>query len=397
MNKTVIRVIAVILAIILLITILLGIISVPARAVTQDDIDALISQEEEISRRKEEIRGKIDSYEFQQLAILERVEMLNQQMFLTEDDIENIKQRIELYGSLISDKKQVVVEAQKAEEQQLTEYKRHVRSMEEAGPLTYLSVLFEAASFPDLLGRLDFIKQIMNEDERQYKKLTAAKESTAAAVGALEKVASGQQAEEKLLEEKEAQLQMEIEESQNMLKEIEGQIDSFQALYEEEEVARIELEKQIAELQEELEKQQQSNVQGSGRFVWPATSYIVTSPFGTRLHPVYGYYLTHYGVDIGAGYGTEIYAADSGTVIASEYSSSYGYYIVIDHGNGYTTLYGHMSELIASVGEGVSQGEVIGLVGSTGVSTGPHLHFEIRDCGVCIDPLDFFSGYEIWD
>ena len=104
MNKTVIRVIAVILAIILLITILLGIISVPARAVTQDDIDALISQEEEISRRKEEIRGKIDSYEFQQLAILERVEMLNQQMFLTEDDIENIKQRIELYGSLISDK-----------------------------------------------------------------------------------------------------------------------------------------------------------------------------------------------------------------------------------------------------------------------------------------------------
>ncbi|MBO4831855.1 MAG: peptidoglycan DD-metalloendopeptidase family protein [Oscillospiraceae bacterium] len=397
MNKSVIRVIAVILAVILVVTILLGIISVPARAVTQDDIDALISQEEEISQRKEEIRAKIDSYEFQQMAILERVETLNQQMFLTEEDIENIKQRIELYGTLIADKKEAVAEAQKAEEAQLTEYKRHVRSMEEAGPLTYLSVIFEAASFPDLLGRLDFIKQIMNEDERQYKRLTAAKESTAAAVGALEKVAGDQQAEQKLLEEKEAQLQSEIEESQNMLKEIEGQIDSFQALYQEEEAARLELEQQIAELQEELERQQQACVQGSGRFVWPATSYIVTSTFGTRLHPVYGYYLTHYGVDIGAGYGTEVYAADSGTVIASEYSSSYGYYIVIDHGNGYTTLYGHMSTLIASVGEGVSQGEVIGLIGSTGVSTGPHLHFEVRDYGVCIDPLDFFSGYEIWE
>ncbi len=397
MNKTIVRVIAVILAVILVISILIGIISVPARAVTQDDIDALISQEEEISRRKEEIRGKIDSYEFQQLAILERVEMLNQQMFLTEEDIANIKQRIELYGTLIADKKQAVIEAQKAEENQLTEYKKHVRSMEEAGPLTYLSVIFEAASFPDLLGRLDFVKQIMNQDERQYKKLTAAKESTAAAVGALETVAAGQQAEEKLLIEKEAQLQSEIEEAQDMLKQIEGQIDSAYALYEEEEAARLELEQQIAELQEELEKQKNSSVQGSGRFIWPATSMIVTSPFGTRLHPVYGYYLTHYGVDIGAGYGTEIYAADSGTVIVSEYSSSYGYYIVIDHGNGYTTLYGHMSTLIASEGEGVSQGEVIGLVGSTGVSTGPHLHFEIRDYGVCIDPLDFYSGYEIWD
>ncbi len=138
-------------------------------------------------------------------------------------------------------------------------------------------------------------------------------------------------------------------------------------------------------------------MQGTGGFIWPATSMIITSPFGTRLHPIYGYYITHYGADIGAGYGTEVYAADSGTVIASEYSSSYGYYIVIDHGNGYSTLYGHMSTLIASEGEGVSQGEVIGLVGSTGVSTGPHLHFEIREYGVCINPLDFFSGYEIWD
>ena len=397
MNKTIVRIIAVVLAFILVITILLSIISVPARAVTQSDIDELIAKEEEISQRKEEIRSKIDSYEYQQLAILEKVEMLDEQKFLTEEDIENIKQRIELYGTLIADKKQAVVEAQKAEEEQLAEYKHHVRVMEEAGPLTYLSVIFEAASFPDLLGRLDFIKQIMNEDERQYKKLTAAKESTAAAVGALEKVASDQQAEEKLLEEKEALLQSEIKEAQDMLKEIEGQIDSFQALYNEEEAARIELEQQIAELQEELERQQQSSVQGSGRFVWPATSYIVTSTFGTRLHPVYGYYLTHYGVDIGAGYGTEVYAADSGTVIASEYSSSYGYYIVIDHGNGYTTLYGHMSTLIADVGEGVAQGEVIGLIGSTGVSTGPHLHFEVRDYGVCVDPLDFFSGYEIWE
>ena len=126
--------------------------------------------------------------------------------------------------------------------------------------------------------------------------------------------------------------------------------------------------------------------------IWPsAASRRITSPFGNRLHPILKIYKFHSGIDIGASYGTNILAANSGTVIKAGYNSSYGYMVMIDHGGGIVTLYAHSSKLLVSTGDVVARGQVIALIGSTGRSTGPHLHFEVRVNGAYQNPLNYVS------
>lgn len=135
-------------------------------------------------------------------------------------------------------------------------------------------------------------------------------------------------------------------------------------------------------------------VVGNGTYIWPSdSSSRITSYFGSRTHPVTGEEDNHYGIDIGAGHGTNVLAADGGRVVTAEWHWSYGNHIVIDHGDGHRTLYAHMSVLVASAGQPVAQGEVIGLVGDTGVVKGAHLHFETYVNGSRVDPLSYFSGF----
>ncbi|WP_347490496.1 peptidoglycan DD-metalloendopeptidase family protein [Desulfoscipio sp. XC116] len=138
-----------------------------------------------------------------------------------------------------------------------------------------------------------------------------------------------------------------------------------------------------------------TEVVAEGFYIWPsAASDYVTSFFGTRLHPILGVYKTHSGIDIGAGYGTAVLAAADGVVTTAAYDAGgYGNYLIIDHGNGNMTLYAHMSQMSAGVGQTVTQGQTIGFVGSTGLSTGPHLHFEVYIGGTRVDPLLYFSNY----
>ena len=123
--------------------------------------------------------------------------------------------------------------------------------------------------------------------------------------------------------------------------------------------------------------------------MWPAVGHGISSPFGYRIHPITGQYKLHTGVDINVGYGTPVYAADGGTVILAGWNGGYGNCIVINHGNGLTTLYGHLSSINVSVGQSVGRGQTIGLVGSTGNSTGPHLHWEVAVNGQRVNPLNY--------
>ena len=147
--------------------------------------------------------------------------------------------------------------------------------------------------------------------------------------------------------------------------------------------------------QEEAARQQPNPgggpIYGSGSYIWPVDSTTISSDYGYRIHPIFNTERFHAGVDINANSGDPIYAADSGTVAIATYSSSYGYYVVINHGGGNSTLYAHMSSMAVSAGDTVTQGQVIGYVGSTGWSTGPHLHFETRSGGSTVDPMTYFS------
>ena len=137
-----------------------------------------------------------------------------------------------------------------------------------------------------------------------------------------------------------------------------------------------------------LSPQSGTRTWGTGRYLTPAQGPI-TSPFGYRIHPIFGTMRFHTGVDIGAYYGSPVLASDSGVVIDSGWLGGYGNCIIVDHGGGYSTLYAHCSELYVSYGQSVSKGQQIAAVGSTGNSTGPHLHFEVRINGEPVDPLGF--------
>ena len=155
---------------------------------------------------------------------------------------------------------------------------------------------------------------------------------------------------------------------------------------------------QAVRLSRELAAQQAAAGQPSsaalGGYIWPVTSRRITSQFGPRNTGIKGASTNHKGVDIGGvGYNSEVRAAKAGTVIISSYSSSYGNYVSISHGSGNTTVYAHLSSRKVKVGQRVDQGQLIGITGSTGISSGPHLHFEIMENGARINPLKYLKGY----
>lgn len=304
--------------------------------------------------------------------------------------------QIALLEDQIAEKEEEYRLAQEEEARQFELFKDRVRAMEENGTISYYSILFDARDFGDLLSRLDFISEIMEYDEvviSNLEEAQAATERTRLELEAtLADVESNKQLQLRMQEELEAQLAS----SNELIRQLEANKNEYQLAYEQNEKEEAALQSRIDKMIEEWERQKAKGIVSTGTYIWPsADSTYVTSLFGNRLHPILGVYKNHNGIDIGASYGSKIYASDSGTVVTSEYSSSYGNYIMIAHGNGRYTLYAHMSERYSKVDDKVSQGDVIGLVGSTGWSTGPHLHFEIYENGVRVDPLQFFSNYTV--
>lgn len=177
-------------------------------------------------------------------------------------------------------------------------------------------------------------------------------------------------------------------ESDKMIKALEADASAYEEELKKAEKAEQEMQKTINEMMKQLSKA----AYVGGTFTWPVPGCTkITDPFGPRIHPITKKKSTHTGVDIGAPYGTKIVAANTGTVIISGYNYAYGNYVVIDHGGGYSTLYGHMSKIAAKKGANVKKGAVIGYVGSTGLSTGNHCHFEIRKNGVAENPMNHFT------
>ena len=447
-SKAFVRTIAIVLAVILACSVLFSAISVlTASAVTQGEIDELKQQQSSLEAQQNEIASRINSLEYEQMTTLSKKQVLDEQMTLTQNEINNITDQIALYDTYIEQKKVEVAEAQAKEDEQWELYKQRIRVMEENGIISYLAVIFEATSFADLLGRLDFTNRVMQNDEKIYQDLDAARKATIQAKEDLEAVQEEQRQEKLALEDKKAELNTQIEEASAMLLAIEQDIEANKADYDElnnaknaleqslqekvtqyekeqeearraaeaaaaaaeaEERARREAESQQKQEEETANQTEQTPEDTTGTdtgsdsgddeedFIWPSyDSRYVTSYFGTRFHPILQVYKSHSGVDIGASYGSAIIAADSGTVIEASYDYGYGNYVMISHGNGYSTLYAHMSSIYVSVGETVYQGESIGAVGMTGYATGPHIHFEVWVDGYRINPLDFFSDYEV--
>ena len=362
-------------------------------AVTQSQIDALEQQQEELQAKREEMEAGLAQLEGEHATLLEQKTALDEQNEVYRQEIELIQEQVDLYTSLVEQKAQEVELATQAESDQLATYRRHVRAMEENGSYTYLSLLFGSQSLGELLSNLDMIGEIMEADQRSYDEYVAARENSERIQSEYESMLTDLDAKQAELEDEQAALEEQITHAQQLIVELEAQIETGREAYEAELAREAELESQIQDMIAELERQEAANsITSTGTYIWPLPGYSPGSAYGWRIHPIWGDMRFHAGEDIGAPSGTPILAADSGvaTVIPNN-GNGYGNYIMINHGGGRVTLYAHMSAFAVSNGATVTQGQVIGYVGSTGNSTGPPLHFEVRVNGATTDPKSYFS------
>ncbi|MGC2872423.1 murein hydrolase activator EnvC family protein [Ihubacter sp. rT4E-8] len=247
---------------------------------------------------------------------------------------------------------------------------KRLRTMYKNGSVGYLDVLLGSSSVSEFLTNLELIQRIYRGDEETLRTLEEQQKE-------LEKKRAALKHEKEELDKQKS----EAEEKQSALQ---SDKDALQAKLDELNAEADRISDEIARMQDHDKKYE------GGQFLWPTTSTYITSPFGFRIHPVTGVYTGHTGIDIGVGMNSPVYAAADGRVIVAGSYGGYGYAVVIDHGSGISTLYGHNSSVNVSVGQNVSRGQVIASSGSTGVSTGPHLHFEVRVNGAYVDPMQYF-------
>lgn len=380
----------------------------PVLAVTQADIDALKNESSDLSAEKKELQAKLESLAEDKSTVMERKTLLDQQIATTTAQIENVEEQIQQYAALISQKEDELAQAQEDEEEQYELFCARVRAMEKRGEVSYWSVLFRAESFTDLLSRLDMINEIMNADQRVIDDLKELQVEIETTKTELETNKAEEEEAKAELESRKSELNTQRNEANALIQQLAANENETEAALDDLEAEQEAIRDEIQRLNEQLIAQQAANGQSTesnpGGYIWPVDSRYITSTVGGRASPGGIGSTNHKGTDIGrVGYTSPVYASKSGTVIVSQYSSSYGNYVAISHGPGNTTLYAHMSSRSVSVGDYVNQGDVIGITGSTGNSTGPHLHFEVTENGVRVNPLSdgaeprmgYLTGYTL--
>lgn len=367
----------------------------PAAAVTWADVNDLKDEAGDLADQRKELESQLDALADDKSEALKRKDLLDQQITNLSSQIRNVEAQISTYETLITQTEAELAEAQEKEEAQYELFCSRVRDMEKRGTVSYWSVLFRATSFTDLLGRLDIINEIMDADQAVIDELKALQEEIETKKTELETSKKESEAARADLVTKKNDLDVQRTKANQLVQEIESNESEYQSTLDAIEAEEESIQKKIVQLSQQLAAQNGSSSSAAlGGYIWPVSSRRITSPFGNRNTGIAGASTNHKGVDIGGVYYTsQVHAAKAGTVIISTYSSSYGNYVVVSHGSGNTTLYAHMSSRSVSVGDYVNQGDVLGITGSTGISSGPHLHFEITENGTRVNPLNYLTGY----
>ncbi len=383
-QKKIIAALAILLAALMLLpTISMIFTSADASAsVSQKDIDALKDKSANLAQEKKNLNSQLNALKGDLNNAYNRKSLVEQEINVVNDQIANTENLIAQYDQLIAQEEVNLANAQEAEATHFENFCQRVRIMEEQGTVSYWQILFSAADFTDLLDRAMMISETVEYDNAVMASLEQARMDVETTKANLESARAEQVEAKTALDAQKVELDAKETEIKGLLRELEAEKDEF-----EDEIHKLDsqikaMDAEIARKQKELEKQlAASKIQinyGSG-YIWPLDGcYTITSFFGPRIHPKYGTPGNHGGTDVRAGYGTKIKAARGGVVMTSEYHWSYGNYVVVVHDNGTSTLYAHMSKRAVKAGQTVTQGQVLGYVGSTGSSTGNHLHYEIR-------------------
>jgi len=415
-RKKLVQILAGLMAAIMVLSLMLSLIPTSVSAASSSEIrkqlNKLKEEKKEIAAQIKEVKGLYNANEDEIEGLVEQKNAIDQEITLLHQQVDNINQQIAAYSVLIADMQDELDEAETRLADLNEKNKERIRAMEEEGKLSYWSIIFKANNFTDLLDRLDMIQEINAADQRRLKEIAAA----AKAVEAVKHELAVEKDELKVarLELDEAELVLEERrlEADGILTELIAKGDEYEAMLDESEELQSQLMKEIAQKEKDLKAAEykewlatyvppttlpsgtdttpSNQAPSSSGWIKPLKSYTITSAFGMRVHPVLGYERMHEGVDMAAPKGTPIYAAKSGKVTTASYQKGgAGNYVVINHGDGFTSIYMHMTNYIVSKGQHVNAGQVIGYVGSTGISTGNHLHFGIAYKGEYVNPMKY--------
>lgn len=341
---------------------------------------------ESIKKQLESSKSNLSAY----------VSQLDSQVEEIEANIDSLNNQITDKEAQIEETKADLAEAIDIKNTQYANMKKRVQAIYEQGDGFYMELILNCGGLADFLNRMDYVEDMSKYDDNMFKEyaqtveyVTLCEQQLEAEEEVLEETKAAAQADREAVEELIGQKQAEIRSVEEEITDKERAIREYEAEIAEQNAVIGELEKVLA-----AEKSTLANmrVYDGGKFCWPAPSYTkISSDYGYRSDPFTGIQKFHNGVDMAAPGGSNILAAYDGTVVSASYSSSMGNYVMIDHGDGLITIYMHASKVLVSAGQDVSRGDVIALVGSTGRSTGNHLHFTVRNNGEYVSPWNYIS------
>ncbi len=373
----------------------------PSAAVTQAEIDSLKEDASDLAGQKAEIQAQLKEVRADKSKALEQKQLLERQINLIQAEINNINAQIAKYQQLIEQKQLELAQAEEQERQQFELFCLRMREMEEQGETSYWSIIFGSADFSQLLDNYMMVEEIIEYDNGVIRALETVQAQVEQERASIEQAKAAQEQARAQEQAAQAELKEQQAEVDALIAQISSQEDQLESLEAELKRAADAVDSQIKELERQMAAQI-NNVPSESGFLWPLDGSInvLSSLYGSRRDPISGRPGNHTGIDIPAARGTPIYAAKSGVVTTSVYGSgsawSYGNYVVVSHSDGTSTLYAHMSSRAVTQGQTVSQGDVVGYVGTTGRSTGNHLHFEVRVNGTRTDPLYYFTDKALY-
>jgi len=366
----------------------------------QQEIKNAQSQKKQLQSGLTDVKAIIDELEQSKKDLAAYVTQLDGNLSEVQSRIAEIKELIAQKEAEITQTKAELDAAVAKEEAQYANMKARIKSMYERGDYFYFEAILSAASFADMINRIDYVEKVSAADQYMLKEFQATREYVEICKAQLE-------SEQELLEEAKRNVESEEASLESLIAQKKTEIDAYEAdinnreqlLKEyEAEIAAQEAEiKEMEQLAKNLQKQlEQANKKkktyDGGMFAWPAPSYTrISDDYGNRIHPTLKVQQFHNGVDMAAPSGSPILAAYNGTVVAASYSSTMGNYIMIDHGDNLYTIYMHASKLYVSQGAEVVKGQKIAAVGTTGRSTGNHLHFSVRLNGNYVSPWNYLK------